>query len=279
MKNQLRRHIAEKGSAVGSFLGLSNLAMVECLGYTGLDFVIIDTEHGPYDTMPMSDMIQTAERSGLAPLVRIADLTHREIQHAADNGAQGIIVPCLRSVEEFRKAVELAKFAPVGNRVFIKGRGSGFGNREWSAGSLEEYMEQSNERLLMLPQCETREALAHIEEIAAIPGLDGIFIGPFDLSISMGIPAQFDHPDFTAALLRIQNVCREAGKLCLIYANSLPEGKARLAEGYDAVAVSMDSAVFTEAYRSLVQQLRGRSRDGRRPVQLVLCIRPGLRRV
>ena len=258
MKNRLRQSVAEKGAAVGTFLGLSNLPMVECLAYTGLDFVIIDTEHGPYDTMPMSDLIQTAERGGLAPLVRIADLTHREIQHAADNGAQGIIVPCLRSVEEFRKAVELAKFAPVGNRGFIKGRGSGFGNREWSTGALEEYMEQSNERLLMLPQCETREALAHIEEIAAIPGLDGIFIGPFDLSISMGIPAQFDHPDFTAALLRIQNACREAGKLCLIYANSLPEGKARLAEGYDAVAVSMDSAVFTEAYRSLVQQLRGR---------------------
>ena len=114
--NRLKKIIFEKGNAIGTFLGVTNVPLMECLGYTGLDFVVIDTEHGPYDTQPMGDLIKAAEVGGMAPIVRVADVTHKEIQRAVDNGAQGVIVPCLRSVEEFRKAVTLAKFAPVGNR-------------------------------------------------------------------------------------------------------------------------------------------------------------------
>lgn len=256
MQNRLRERIAEKGNATGTFLGVTTVPIMECLGYTGLDFVIIDTEHGPYDTQPMSDLIQAAERGGMAPIVRIADVTHKEIQRAVDNGAEGLIVPCLRTVEEFRKAVELAKFAPLGNRGFIKGRGSGFGNLPWASGSLEDYMKKSNERLLLLPQCETKEALEEIEKIVAIDGLDGIFIGPFDLSISMGIPGNFEEPAFLEAVAHILQVCKKAGKLCMIYTNTVEEAKRYLAQGFDAVANSMDTIVFTEAYRSVVKQIR-----------------------
>lgn len=256
MQNRLRERIAEKGNAAGTFLGVTTVPIMECLGYTGLDFVIIDTEHGPYDTQPMSDLIQAAEKGGMAPIVRIADVTHKEIQRAVDNGAQGLIVPCLRTVEEFQKAVELAKFAPLGNRGFIKGRGSGFGNLPWAAGSLEDYMKNSNERVLLLPQCETKEALAEIEKIVAIDGLDGIFIGPFDLSISMGIPGKFEDPVFLEAVAHILHVCKQAGKLCMIYTNTVEEARRYLAQGFDAVANSIDTIVFTEAYRSVVEQIR-----------------------
>lgn len=256
MLNLLREKIQMKGNAIGTFLGVTNVPLMECLGYTGLDFVIIDTEHGPYDTQPMSDLIKSAELGGMAPIVRIADVTHKEIQRAVDNGAQGIIVPCLRSVDDFKKAVELCKFAPIGNRGFIKARGSGFGNEPWAAVSLEEYMKNSNERVLMLPQCETKEALDHIEEIVQIDGLDGIFIGPFDLSISMGIPAKFDHPDFKKAIERIMKACKDAGKLCMIYANNTGETKEYMNKGVDAVANSIDTIIFTEAYRTIVNQIR-----------------------
>ncbi|MBQ1281591.1 MAG: hypothetical protein IIY16_05045, partial [Oscillospiraceae bacterium] len=170
MQNKLREAIRNKGGAVGTFLGVTNVPMMECLGYTGLDFVIIDTEHGPYDTQPMSDLIKAAEGAGMAPVVRVADVTHKEIQRAVDNGAQGIIIPCLREVADFKKAVDLTKFAPLGNRGFIKARGCGFGFEPWASGSIEDYMKNSNERVLLLPQCETKEALDHIEEIVAIEG-------------------------------------------------------------------------------------------------------------
>lgn len=256
MLNRLKETIDTKGNAVGTFLGVTNVSEMEILGYTGLDFVIIDTEHGPYDTMQMSDLIKAADSSGLAPIVRIADVTHKEIQRAVDNGAQGLIVPCLYTVDEFKKVVELAKFAPVGKRGFIKARGSGFGNEEWASGSLTSYMENSNERLLVLPQCETAEALEAIEEIVAIEGLDGIFIGPFDLSISMGIPAQFSNPVFQAALERVFRACKSAGKLCMIYTNNPEESRTYLAAGYDAVANSIDTIVYAQAYRDIVDAIR-----------------------
>ena len=211
MLNKLMRAIHKKGNAVGTFLGVSTPAIVEILGYTGMDFVIIDTEHGPYDTMPLSDLIRASDTKGMAPVVRIADVTHKEIQRAVDNGAEGIIIPCLKRIDDFRKAVDLCKYPPLGSRGFIKARGSGFGNEEWASGTLEEYMVNSNEKVLLLPQCETREALDSIEEITNIEGIDGIFIGPYDLSISMGIPGQFDAPAFRQAISRILNACKRTG--------------------------------------------------------------------
>ncbi|MCR4668598.1 MAG: host specificity protein [Clostridia bacterium] len=253
----IRKTIAQKGCALGTFLSISTVPAVEALSFSGLDFVIIDTEHGPYDTETMADLVSAAAKGGMAPIVRVADVTHREIQRAADAGARGIIVPCLRTVDEFRKAAELAKFPPIGNRGFIKARGSGFGQEPWASGSLREYMDASNERLLLLPQCETKEALENIEEIAAIPGIDGIFIGPFDLSIAMGIPGEFGAPEFLEAVERIKRACRKAGKLCTTFAGNASDAKREMESGMDAVAVSMDSAVFSEAYSSLVKQIRG----------------------
>lgn len=256
MLNKLRKAIADNGYALGTFLGVSNPEIVEIMGYTGLDFVVIDTEHGPYDTMPMSDLIRAADSGGMSPIVRVADVTHKEIQRAVDNGAEGIIIPCLRSIDDFRKAVDLGKFAPVGNRGFIKGRGSGFGNEPWASGTLEEYMESSNEKVLILPQCETVEALENIEEIVQIEGIDGIFIGPFDLSICMGIPAKFDAPEFKAAVVRILKACKDAGKLCMTFTTDAAEARAYIEQGFDAVANSIDTMVIADAYRKMTEDIR-----------------------
>ena len=257
MLNKLSGAIKEKGNAVGTFLGVSTPSIVEILGYTGLDFVVIDTEHGPYDTMPVSDLIKAAESRGMAPVVRVADVTHKEIQRAVDNGAEGIIIPCLKSKDDFRKAVELCKFPPLGSRGFIKGRGSGFGNEEWAEGTLEEYMHNSNEKVLLLPQCETREALENIEEIVSIEGIDGIFIGPFDLSISMGIPGRFDAPEFLHAVSRVLNTCKEAGKLCMIFTNCVEDARKYMDEGFDAVANSIDTIMFSKIYKEMMKAIRG----------------------
>lgn len=256
MLNKLKKAIAEKGCAVGTFLGVANPPIVEIMGYTGLDFVIIDTEHGPYDTMPVCDLIQAADSKGMSPIVRIGDLTHKEMQRAMDNGAEGIIIPCLRDIDDFRKVVDLGKFAPVGNRGFIKARGSGFGNEPWASGTLVEYMENSNEKVLLLPQCETKEALDNIEEIVQIEGIDGIFIGPFDLSICMGIPAQFDAPEFQAAMNRILKACKDAGKLCMTFTSSVADAREYISRGFDAVANNIDTVVFAQAYKSMTEEIR-----------------------
>jgi len=191
MQNNVKNKIQNNEKVIGTFFTMGNMSAMECLGYTGLDYVIIDTEHGPFDTETAMNLVRAAESVNLTPFMRIADVTHKEIQRALDIGVKGLIVPCLRTVDEMKKLVDLSKFAPIGNRGFIKGRGCGFGYQDWATKSLESFMSTSNEDVLVLPQCETVECLESIEEIVNIDGVDGIFIGPFDLSITMGIPGQF----------------------------------------------------------------------------------------
>lgn len=254
--NRLRTMYEQKQPVVGTFFsGLNTIAM-ECLGQTGLDWVIIDTEHGPFDTETMGDLVQAAERSGLTPFVRVANADHRDIQKASDAGAQGLIIPCLSEIREFREAVDLAKFPPLGRRGFIYGRGCGFGTKEWAAGkTLPEFFEASNDRLMVVPQCETVGALEHIEEIVRMPGVDGIFVGPFDLSLSMGIPGQFTHPDFLAAIQRIMAACKSADKPCYNFSGSISDTVQRLREGFDGVAYNLDYTVLMTAYRQAVEDI------------------------
>ena len=113
-----------------------------------------------------------------------------------------------------------------------------------------------DEKVLLIPQCETLEALENIEEIVKIQGIDGIFIGPYDLSICMGIPTQFDHPDFKAAVERIRKACRESGKLCMIYTTTIEEARMRLAEGFEAISHSLDAALYAQVYREAMAAIR-----------------------
>ena len=118
-------------------------------------------------------------------------------------------------------------------------------------------MSNSNEKALLLPQCETREALENIEEIVNIDGIDGIFIGPFDLSISMGMPGQFKAPEFLQAVTRVLNACKEAGKLCMIFSTTVEDAKGYMQEGFDAVANSIDTLMFMKVYKEMMDEIRG----------------------
>lgn len=257
MGNLVKEKLEKGQKVIGTFFSMGNPSAMECLGYTGMDFAIIDTEHGPFDTESAMALVRAAEAVGLTPFMRIADVSHQEIQRAVDMGVQALIVPCLRSLDDMRKLVDLAKFAPIGNRGFIKGRGSGFGYRDWASGSVAEYMAASNDRLLVIPQCETAECLDSIEQVVAMDGIDGIFIGPFDLSISLGIPGDFDHPAFKAAVDRILSACKSAGKYCLIFSTSTAKAREYLAQGFDGVAHNTDFTIYTEAFKAIVKDIRG----------------------
>ena len=115
-----------------------------------------------------------------------------------------------------------------------------------------------NAETLLIPQCETIGCLEQIEAITALDGVDGIFIGPFDLSISMGIPGQFEHPDFQAALQRILNACHQNGKFCISFTVQPDAVAAGFRQGFDAMAYGLDAAVLVQAYRTLIAQVRAR---------------------
>ncbi len=240
---------------LGTFFEMGGRGAMEALSRAGLDYVIIDTEHGPFSEETAADLIAVAERGGLAPYVRIGDIRRPYVLRMADVGARGLIVPNIRTPGEVRELVGWAKFPPEGNRGYCPTRVTGWGADEWGR-DVAAYMAESNRRCKVIPQCETAEALGGIEEIAAIDGVDGVFVGPCDLSIALGIPLRFDHPLLTDAAERILAACRAHGKESYIFASS-PEDALKWAKmGYDSVAYSLDARVLTDAFRVVSDSFR-----------------------
>lgn len=254
MENKLKRKLQNGEKPIGMFFDTASEYLMECLGRTGLDFVIIDNEHSPIEAETSARLIRIAELSGLTPLCRVRDSSRPAILKLLDVGAQGLIIPNVHTVEQVRDIISYARFYPIGQRGFCPSRKDGWGFD--GLGSVPETMEHFNRETLIIPQCETVGALEHIEEIASLSGVDGIFVGPFDLSISMGIPGDFANPAFQAALTRIINACRAAGKWCIFFTGSVEGVADGFARGFDGMAYSLDAAVFIEAVKERVERAR-----------------------
>ena len=248
--NQIKQRAAQGKPSLGTFYELGGTAAAECVGIGGMDFVVVDTEHGPFEAETAMLAVMAAERRGCTPLVRARDLSRPAILKLLDVGAMGVIVPDVHTVEEVKQLVEYAKYYPLGRRGFAPTLASGYGfDRE--AADVESYFALCNRETLLIPQCETAEALEHIEEIAAMEGVDGIFVGPYDLSVALGKPARMDNPELLAAIARVLAACKANGKLSMIYAGDAA-GSARLfRQGFDCVACGMDSILLIQAAKQL----------------------------
>ena len=244
-----------KKKTIGTFFELGGRGVMESLTRAGLDYVIIDTEHGCLSEETTADMILAAERGGLLPYVRIGDIRRPYVLRMLDIGARGLIVPNIRSVEEVKQLVSAAKFPPVGNRGYCPTRTTGWGTDDWSKDVMG-YMAEFNRRCKVIPQCETAEALEQIEEIAALPGVDGVFVGPCDLSIALGIPLEFDNPLLHRAIERILKACQDAGKESYIFAGNMENAVYWANKGYDSIAYSLDAGVFINAFLDLTSKFR-----------------------
>ena len=255
MHNTLKEKLAQGRQPLGTFVGTGSPAVVECLGCAGLDFVVLDNEHSPVEAETTASMVRAAELRNVTPLARVREISRPAILKLLDVGVQGLIVPDVRSTEDVRRVVDYAKYAPVGRRGFCPSRKDGWGT-DPQCGVLDT-MAHFNQETLVIPQCETVEALSDIETIAAMDGVDGIFIGPFDLSISMGMPGDFENPQFRAALARILSACRAAGKPCLIFAGDGAGAAVRFAQGYDAVAMGLDATLLIAGVKAQIAAGRG----------------------
>ena len=253
MKNTVLEKFKKGQKTIGTFSHMHSITAIECLGFTGLDYVVIDMEHSPVTTESANHYIVAARSAGLAPFVRVDGVSRSPILKALDAGAQAMIVPCVETLDQVRQLVEYAKFAPSGSRGFCPTRDGGWGFAEHAAGSIEDYMQISNRETLLILQCETSGCLDNIEMITSIDGVDGILIGPFDLSIALGKPARFDDPEVKEAFGRILNACKATGKMCMIFAGSAEAAKKYFTEGFDSVAVGLDTGIYISSYRKIVE--------------------------
>ena len=255
MANRLKEKIKRGEPVVGTVAQLGGGTSIECLGLAGLDFVVIDTEHGPFSVQDTMDYIRAAETGGITPVVRVPDYTRPSLHRMINCGAKGIIVPCMENMEEIRLLVEQGRLSPKGKHCFPYARNSGWAQR--SAGRLSEFYEEVNEDVLIIPQCETVGLLNHIEEVMQVPDIDGIFLGPYDLSTDMGISGQFTHPDFLEARARILKACKDAGKPAISFSPDVAAARKNLADGFAGVALSIDAVEFIRTFKALVKEVKG----------------------
>jgi len=250
-KNEMKAKLRSGEKVLGTFFELGGGTAVECLGLAGLDFFIIDTEHGPFDVESSMEFVRAAGLYDISPLVRVKDAARSSILKMLDIGAQGLIVPGVRTADEVKQIVEHGKYYPMGRRGVAPTRIAGFGFNPLMR-DLETWFAWNNGETMIIPQCETSECLDGIEEIAAIEGVDGIFVGPYDLSVALGKPGRFDDPAYNAAVDRVLKACRAAGKFSFIYTGDANATKKYFADGFDGVACGMDTMLYVSAFKNLI---------------------------
>ncbi|KAL0960837.1 hypothetical protein HGRIS_005853 [Hohenbuehelia grisea] len=225
-----------------------------------ISWITVDCEHGLIPLTPgaaesVSAIQSAVQGSGPSAIVRIpatgaSDSTSWQIKYALDAGARGVLVPMVSTAAKAKEIVADSRFPPVGRRGF----GSPFAHDTWGV-SAAEYLKGANETVLVLVQIETEEGFKNAKEIAAVDGLDVLFIGPFDLSLALGYapPSPEAHPEVDKVIKEILKVSHEAGKKCAIYCTSGAQAARRAAEGFDMVVVTSDVAAVTEAINNQIE--------------------------
>ena len=253
MINQLKRKLAGGGVALGTFITLNCPDLVEIAALAGFDYCIIDTEHGPGNPESIQHMIRAAELRGMAPIVRVTDTAPTTILRTLDVGAAGIQVPQVNSPETAENVVRSAKYFPKGDRGACLTRSSRYG----FVPGVAEYFEEANRETLVIVHCENRQGLECLDGIAAVDGVDVVFVGPYDLSQSFGIPGQIYHPVMVDAVARALAAAKRAGKPAGIFVGSVEEAKARIEQGFSYIAYSTDSLVYAEVCRNIIGGIKG----------------------
>lgn len=224
---------------LGTWLMAAAPATAEAMGYSGFDFLVVDMEHVPIE---MSDLAAILRAIGCTPadaVVRLAWNDQVLVKRALDSGAQTIMLPFVQTAEEATRAVSYAKYPPDGVRgVAAVHRGSRFGRAV-------DYFKRANDEVAVIVQLETPEAVARLPDIAAVPGVDALFVGPGDLAAAMGHIGDIAHPDVQALIERAARMATEAGKPVGIVGPNPDMVRRFIDYGYSYVAIGSDLAMMT----------------------------------
>jgi len=246
----IRRRILNHDLLTGCFLNLGSSLTAEIVGMAGFDFVVIDLEHGAGFESDLLGQLQALAHTGAAPIIRVESLERQRFHRVLDLGAHGIMVPRVNNADEARRAVAAMRYPPEGVRgVAMMNRACGFG------AGFQEYVKTANQLLACVIQIESPEALANVESIAAVDGADVLFVGPLDLSHSLGITAQFGHPDFLEAVGRVASAAEAAGKTAGILLPKAEDFAKFFAMGYRFLPCNSDGGLLNAAARNLRKSL------------------------
>jgi 2-dehydro-3-deoxyglucarate aldolase len=241
----IRTKMGQGKCTIGSWMQIPDGSVAEIMGNAGYDWVAVDLEHGSISVAQLPDMLRALELGETLPLVRLAQGDAKECKQVLDAGAGGVIVPMVETAEQLIAVRNACRWPPAGTR------GVGFSRANLFGKNFEVYREEAQAPLLVA-MIEHSRAADNLEEILAVDGLDAILIGPYDLSASMGVTAQFDSSTFIATLERIRTLCVKANIPCGVHV-VIPDTeslKIKLKEGYLFIAYSIDAVFLNIATKS-----------------------------
>jgi 2-keto-3-deoxy-L-rhamnonate aldolase RhmA len=210
----------------------------------GLDFVIFDMEHGRCDIALLAEMIASCRGSNIVPMARVPDLNFAPLSRVLDLGARGVMVPRVETREQAEEIVRQLKYAPQGAR----GVALGVAHDLYKAGS-PDFFQKTNDETVVILLLETAKAFENLDAIVSVPGVDIAWMGHYDLTVSMGIPAQFDHPAFLAAMDSLVSTCRRHGVAPGFLPPTAESAVHWIEKGFRAISLGSDIGVFLDGVR------------------------------
>lgn len=250
----LKQKLIDDGYVVGSWINSASSIAAELMATAGFDFLTVDVEHSAID-LPGSQQLFQAIRSGkpeCAALVRLAGNSYTETKRYLDAGAQGVIAPFINTRQQALDLVQSVKYPPSGLR------GVGFCRANSYGLNLQESVATSNDESFVCVQIEHADALQNLDEILSVDGVDAVMIGPYDLSASLGITAQFDHPEMIAATAKVLAACQRYDVVPGIHVvqPNPEEVRMRYGQGYRFIAYSLDITMLLNACQEGLEQIR-----------------------
>jgi 2-dehydro-3-deoxyglucarate aldolase/4-hydroxy-2-oxoheptanedioate aldolase len=233
MLTDFKDRLARGDAFIGTFICLPSPESAEIFAELGYDWLIIDTEHGPYDVLTAQRMLQAVGRR-CPCVVRVPSNDDACIKKALDIGPAGVLVPLVNTAETAARVVRACRYAPDG----VRGMGGARAHR-YGIG-FQDYVARANQKIAAIVQAEHIEAVNNIEAIVKVPGIDAVFVGPYDLSASMGKPGQIKDPEVQAAMGRIRQAALQAGVKLGIYCSDADSARAFMLQGYTLIGLSTD---------------------------------------
>jgi 2-dehydro-3-deoxyglucarate aldolase/4-hydroxy-2-oxoheptanedioate aldolase len=256
--NPVKQKVQGGGTSVGTFVFEFNTTGIgRIAAEAGAEFVVFDMEHTGWGVETIRALVATTRPTGVVPLVRVPSAEYHFVARVLDTGALGVMVPMVESAGQAAAVVAAAKYPPLGRR----GAAFGVAHDDYAGGDIVEKMAGANAATLLIAQVETAAGVREVEAIAAVEGIDVLWVGHFDLSTSLGIPGRFEHPEFRAAVGRVLDACRRHGKVPGFMASDVPGGQALLDQGFRMLAYGGDLWLYQQALREGVAALR-RHPDG-----------------
>lgn len=251
--NAVKQALREGKTVLGTSYGqLRDTEIARILKAAGFDYVYLDGEHGGFGIETIQDICRVSSLCGLTVFTRVADMEYELIARALDCGSDGIIFPRVESAELLERAISWCKFPPVG----VRGFGLTVMQSNYESVTIHEMIEHRNENGMVILQIETVKALEMREELLSVPGVDVVMVGPVDLSISLGIPGQFEHPKFVEAIDQIRDTCEAKGIVPGIQCRGVALSKFCRDRGFRFLGTSNEWNLLLEKARETVAALR-----------------------